>query len=61
MYVLKATSSDAYSSGPENSVVLNKRVGGIFFSPFIGENACFLGNFQILSGKKKPGWRNYFL
>ena len=27
-------------------VVLYKRVGLIFCSPFIGENECFLGNFK---------------
>ena len=36
-----------YSSAPINSVVLNKREGGIFFSPYIGENnACFGENFK---------------
>jgi hypothetical protein len=35
-----------YSSGPNNSVVLNKRVGGIFFSPFKGQIACFWENFK---------------
>jgi hypothetical protein len=28
------------SSGPNNDVVLDKRVSWIFCSPFIGENAC---------------------
>ena len=32
---------DKYSSGPNKGVVLNKRVGLIFCSPFIGENECF--------------------
>ena len=35
----------AYSSDPNTSVVLNKPVGGIFFSVFIGENACLCENF----------------
>ena len=35
----------AYSSDPNNSLVLNKPVGGIFFSVFIGENACLWENF----------------
>ena len=30
-----------YSSGPNNSVVLNKCVGLIFCSHFLGENECF--------------------
>ena len=37
---------NSYSSGPNNSVVLNKRVGLIFCSPFIGEKECFGGNFK---------------
>jgi hypothetical protein len=41
-----------YSSCLNNSVVLNKRVGGIFFSPFVGENACFWKNFKSCYVKK---------
>ena len=34
-------------------LVLNKRVGSIFCSPFIGENKCmFVEKFQILLGEK---------
>ena len=44
-----------YSSGPNNDVVLNKHVGWIFCSLFIGEDA-----FQNLSGEKKPGGRDFF-
>ena len=35
-----------YSSAQNNSVVLNKRESGIFFSPYIGENACFGEDFE---------------
>ena len=35
-----------YSSGPNNGVVLNKRVGGIFCSPLIGGNACWSEDFK---------------
>ena len=35
-----------YPSGPNNSVVLNKRVGLIFCSPFTGENECLWENFK---------------
>ena len=35
-----------YSSGPNNSVVLNKCVDLVFYSPFIGENECFWENFK---------------
>ena len=34
------------NSGSNNSGVLNKRVDVIFFSPFIGKNACFWENFK---------------
>ena len=34
------------SSGLNNDVVLNKRVGWIFSLPFIGENACLWKNFK---------------
>ena len=44
--------SEEYSTGPNNSGVLNKRVGGIFFSPFVGENACFWKNFKSCYVKK---------
>ena len=50
-----------YSSGPNNSVVLNKRVGGIFVFPFKGENACWcMGIFQILLGEKMHFCRIFF-
>ena len=42
----------SYSTGPNNSVALNKPVGGIFFSPFLGENACFGENFNSYCLKK---------
>ena len=29
-----------YSKGPNNGVVLNKRVGWLFCLPFIGEHEC---------------------
>ena len=35
-----------YSRDQNNSVVLNKRVRGIFLSRFVGENACFGENFE---------------
>ena len=41
-----------YSSGPNNSVVLNKRVGGTFCSLFIGENAGFQENLESYQVKK---------
>ena len=39
-------SREKYSSGPNNSVVLNKRVRGTFCSLFIGENAWFWENLK---------------
>ena len=35
-----------YSNGPNNGVVLNKRVGWLFCSPFIGEHECLWENFK---------------
>ena len=41
-----------YSSGPNNSVVLDKRLGLVFCSPFIGENEYFRENFKSSEVKK---------
>ena len=52
-----------YSSGRNNTVVLNKRVGpglGIFFT-FYRWKSMIWGKFQILLGEKKAGWRDLFV
>ena len=41
-----------YPSGPNNGVFLNERVGWIFCSPFIGENACLWKFFKSYLGEK---------
>ena len=45
-------SREKYSRGPNNSVVLNKRVRGTFCSLFIGENAWFWENLKSYKVKK---------
>ena len=47
-------------SGPNNGVVLNKRVDWIFCSPFISENACLWKNFKSYEVKKRM-WAGFFL
>ena len=48
-----------YSSGPSNGVVQNKRVGGIFCLPFIGENASLCKNFKSYKVRKRM-WAGFF-
>jgi hypothetical protein len=51
-----------YSSGLNNSVVLNKRVGWIFCSPFIDENACLWKNLKSdYVGEKTHVGRIFFV
>ena len=50
-----------YSSGPNNSVVLNKRVGWIFCSTFIGEKSISVEKFQSLLGEKTHVYRIFFV
>ena len=42
----KTLLNNNYSSGLNNGVVLNKCVGWIFCSSFIGENSCLWKNFE---------------
>ena len=51
---------DTYSSGPNNCVVLNKRVGWIFCSPLAGQNSCLWKIFKSYYVKNRM-WAGFFL